>query len=128
MNARPGLLLRRSATIVLALVAGGCADAGQTPDDESSVLAGWYSQASGQARFQPCGQSRALEISDSAELGARAKDFGLMEGDPVYVRLAGSERDGQFDVARIEQFGSPVPIRDCPMSGLTIQSATPSGG
>jgi hypothetical protein len=83
-------------------------------------MAGWYSQNAKGAIFQPCGSS-PLSIPDSAALRQRARDFDLQDDLPVYVRLRGTRSGTSFEVASVEQFGSPTPIRDCPMSGTTIQ-------
>lgn len=83
-------------------------------------MAGWYVQRGGDATFQPCGAAH-LRVANGAEFRRRAADFGLQDGDPVYVRAFGSRRDGEFHMSRIEQFGSTVPVRDCPMTGTMIQ-------
>jgi len=86
----------------------------------SVLVAGWYSQNAEGAVFQPCG-SAPLSVPASAALRQRAKEFGLQDDLPVYVRLRGTRGGNTFEVANIEQFGSPAPVRDCPMSGTTIQ-------
>lgn len=86
----------------------------------SVLVAGWYTQSARGALFQPCG-SPALQIEPSTDLRERARDFGLQADLPVYVRLLGSRNGNSFDVAAVEQFGSAVPIHDCPMTGTTIQ-------
>jgi hypothetical protein len=73
--------------------------------------------------FQPCGQQTQLAV-DSAELRQRAKDFGLEPNTPVYVRLSGTSDGARFTVARVDQFGSPDPVRDCSMTG----TMTPASG
>ena len=87
------------------------------------VIAGWYMEHGGMTMFQRCGNDTQLSV-DSAELRARAKDFGLDEGNPVYVRVAGTVNGNTLTVASVEQFGSPTPVRDCGMTGVVM----PSGG
>ena len=89
----------------------------------SDVIAGWYMEHGGMAMFQRCGNDTQLSV-DSADLRARAKDFGLDEGNPVYVRVAGTISGNTLTVASVEQFGSPTPVRDCGMTGVVM----PSGG
>jgi len=101
----------------LAMLPAACAPAGPS---RSTPTAGWYVQRGADATFQPCGAAR-LRVADGAQLRRRAADFGLQDGDPIYVQLSGIQRDGEFHPARIEQFGSTVPVRDCPMTGTTIQ-------
>ena len=115
--------------LVAALTISGCAAAERPPASQGQTYAGWYTQHAGRSSFQPCGRAAALLVSESAELRARAKTFGLDEDTPVYVRLSGvaSVDRNEFTVARVEQFGSPTPVRDCAMTGLQIQSAGPSG-
>ena len=102
----------------LAALPAACAPAG--PSRSAPPTAGWYVQGGADATFQPCGAAQ-LRVADGAELRRRAADFGLQDGDPVYVQLLGSQRDGEFHLSRVEQFGSRVPVRDCPMTGTTIQ-------
>jgi hypothetical protein len=73
--------------------------------------------------FQPCGQEKQLTV-DSAELRQRAREFGLEPDMPVYVRLSGTSDGAGFAVTRVDQFGSPDPVRDCSMTG----TMTPSSG
>lgn len=112
------------AFIVGALVAGcagGEVPTSETPERNNSVLvAGWYTQSASGAVFQPCGRP-ALRIEAASDLRERARDFGLQDDLPVYVRLLGSHNGNSFDVTTVEQFGSAVPIHDCPMTGTTIQ-------
>lgn len=83
---------------------------------------GWYLEHAGQGMFQPCGQSRQWRIH-SPELRARAKDFGLDQDTPVYVRLlvVPSANGEDMLVSKVEQFGSPTPVRDCGMTGVVTQ-------
>ena len=111
--------------LVGALLSGCVAgEAPGTPDRQERpaavLVAGWYSQNAKGAVFQPCG-SAPLSVPASAALRQRAKGFGLQDDLPVYVRLRGTRSAETFEVASIEQFGSPAPVRDCPMTGTTIQ-------
>ena len=103
----------------LAALPAACAPAGQQ-SHSPTTMAGWYLQRGADATFQPCGAAQ-LRVADGAELRRRAADFGLQDGDPVYVQVFGARRDGAFHLSRVEQFGSTVPVRDCPMTGTTIQ-------
>ena len=93
-----------------------------TPD--AHPLNGWYLQGASGSRLQPCGQSVQWLIGDKADLQARAKSFGLQDDTPVYVKLlarvsdASSNSGKKLDVVRVEQFGSPIPVRDCGMTGV----------
>lgn len=86
--------------------------------------AGWYIQHAGQGTFQPCGQSQLLQVSASADLPARARAFGLGEDTPVYVRVTGSVSGREIAVSRVDQFGSPTPVRNCAMDGVAIPAPT----
>ncbi len=91
------------------------------PTASAAPVAGWYVQDATRTLLQPCGAPNGLIVVNGGELRKRAADFGLQPGDPVYVRVQGVRTAGEFRLARVEQFGSPVPIRDCPMSGTMIQ-------
>ena len=130
MNARSGCwALWSSAAIAAAISMAGCAAAKKPSAAEDTGYAGWYTQRAGQGSFQPCGRAQALLVRQSAELRAGAKRFGLDDDTPVYVRLSGvvSADGNEISVKKFDQFGSPSPVRDCPMTGLQIQSAAPSG-
>jgi hypothetical protein len=71
--------------------------------------------------FQLCGHEQQLTV-DSADLRARAKEFGLEPNTPVYTRLTGSSDGSTFTVTGIEQFGSPEPVRDCGLTGVVMPS------
>ena len=119
---------RPASFAALAALAAGCAPV-QTPPVATGTaataiagpVAGWYAQNGARAILQPCGAAEQLAIMDGAELRRRAAEFGLQDGDPVYVRVDGDRTSAGFRVARVEQFGSPVPVRDCPMTGTSIQ-------
>ena len=102
----------------LPVLSSACAPGGQS--HSASPVAGWYLQRGADATFQPCGAAQ-LRVADGAELRRQAADFGLQDGDPVYVQVVGARRDGEFHLSRVEQFGSTVPVRDCPMTGTMIQ-------
>jgi hypothetical protein len=91
-----------------------------TPTPGSAVVAGWYVQDGTRATLQPCAAGR-LVVTNGDELRRRAADFGLHDDLPVYVRVSGVRVGDEFRLAGVEQFGSPVPIRNCPMSGTTTQ-------
>ena len=114
--------------LVGAMAISCCAAAEASSPSHGQSYAGWYTERSGKGSFQPCESTTALSVSQSGELRARAKRFGLDEDTPVYVRLSGVVSAGrnEFSLVRIEQFGSPNPVRDCPMTGLQIQSSAPS--
>jgi hypothetical protein len=86
----------------------------------AETQAGWYMEHGDGGTFQPCGQDKALTV-DSEELRQRARDFGLEPDTPVYVRLSGASDGSTFTVARVDQFGSPEPVRDCRMTGTVTQ-------
>lgn len=87
----------------------------------AAPVSGWYVQDATRASLQPCGAPNRLIVVNGGELRKQAADFGLQPGDPVYVRVGGIRTAGEFRLGRVEQFGSPLPIRDCPMSGTMIQ-------
>lgn len=93
------------------------------PDPNATTQVGWYLQHAGEGRFQGCGQSQSIPIADGADLPARARAFGLTDDTPVYVRLKGSVRGQALHVTRVEQFGSPTPVRNCGMDGVVIPEA-----
>ena len=120
--------LRFSLHLVGAIAISCSAAAGASSPARAETYAGWYTEHSGRGSFQPCGSATSLSVSQLGGLRARAKKFGLEADTPVYVRLSGvvSAVRNEFSLVRIEQFGSPTPVRDCPMSGLQIQSSAPS--
>lgn len=95
---------------------------------DAQPLDGWYMQGASGNRLQACGQSEQWPIGDKADLEARAKAFDLQDDTPVYVKLlarvTGSGNARQVDVVKVEQFGSPTPVRDCGMTGVV----TPAPG
>jgi hypothetical protein len=114
----------RYGCLALALTATACAparDTSKTPGASNQPLAGWYTQYPDRARFQPCADPEALAVVGDAELRKRAAAFGLEDGLPIYVRMQGVRTAGEFHPTRVDQFGSPTPIRNCPMTGTTIQ-------
>lgn len=121
----PGHLPPLAGLALAALVAGcGAVQAPQGPNETESpasgTVAGWYIQDASGATLQPCG-SPALAVVDGVALRERAHAFGLQDGHPVYVRVHGDRTGTEFRPGTIEQFGSPVPVRDCPMTGTNIQ-------
>lgn len=107
----------------------GCAAADKpTPEKTSAradqAYAGWYMQHAGQGTLQPCGQAQPLRVSASADLPTRARDFGLDEDTPIYVRVMGSVSGNEVVVSRVDQFGSPTPVRNCAMNGVVIPAPT----
>ena len=112
------------------IVLCGCVVAEKSPLAETSppadgaTYAGWYMQHAGQGTFQPCGQSQLLKVSAPADLPARARAFGLDEDTPIYVRVTGSVRGSEIAVSRVDQFGSPTPVRNCAMNGVVIPAPT----
>ncbi|MCA1714736.1 MAG: hypothetical protein LC715_06400, partial [Gammaproteobacteria bacterium] len=76
----------------LAALAAACAPVqappvatGTAPAATAASVAGWYVQDGVRATLQPCGAPQALAVADGGELRKRAADFGLQDGDPVYV-------------------------------------------
>ncbi len=120
--------------ISAAVLLAGCAAAENKPSTDmkpaaqGQSYAGWYLESAGQASFQPCGQSQRWRVTAAADLHSRAKAFGLQQDTPVYVRLAGSAQGGELAVSRVEQFGSPTPVRNCAMNGVVIPAPSPTGG
>lgn len=110
-------------TMVAAAAALGlaCSPLRQPENSPQMPTSGWYTQQGARASFQPCGEE-TLEVVDGADLRRRARDFGLQDGDPVYVRLLGTRAGSQFQFDRVSQFGSPLPVRDCTMTGTSLQS------
>lgn len=124
------VLVRSSPVVIAALAALGAACApvqapsvtqGTAPGGITAPVTGWYVQDAARASLQPCGTANHLTVVNGGELRKQAADFGLQAGDPVYVRVQGIRTAGEFQLGRVEQFGSPTPIRDCPMSGTMIQ-------
>lgn len=113
------------AVVWFALTLCGCTGAA-TERDRQESLAGWYWQQGEQELFQRCGQSEPWTIDRSPVLRERARAFGLEPDMPVYVRVRGtlSPASGALVVAKVEQFGSPDPVRNCPLTGVV--TSTPS--
>jgi len=108
-------------------VLSGCVAAEKPMSEKASAesdqaYAGWYMQHAGQGSFQPCGQSQPLQVEAPADLPDRAKAFGLDEDTPIYVRVTGSVTGNRIAVSRVDQFGSPTPVRNCAMNGVVIPS------
>lgn len=114
-----------STLVSAALALGGCTEP-ETRHGPEDVLAGWYWQSGEQGLFQSCGQSRQWAVASSEALREGARAFGLEPEMPVYVRVVGklSSAAGELVVSRIEQFGSPTPVRNCPMTGVVAPSPT----
>lgn len=112
--------------ISAALLLAGCAAAEKIPAAQDPSVtdgqshAGWYMESAGPRTFQPCGQSQPWRVTSAADLPARAKAFGLQQDTPVYVRLIASSKGDELSVSRVEQFGSPTPVRNCAMDGVVI--------
>ena len=111
------------------ILLGACAPAAMpsgdapnaTPVASSTAFSGWYTQQRGIAQLRPCGGAAALQVDNGEALAARARKFGLQNGDPVYVKVHGVRSGTTLRVEQVDQFGSPTPIRDCPMGGTMIQ-------
>lgn len=114
----------------LSVSLAACAAAERSDAQKTQPLAGWYMQNGATQTFQPCGGSVPLPITEGADLRAKAGDFGLQDDNPIYVRLLTTGSSGQktIKVARVLQFGSPTPVRDCAMNGVVKQDATPGQG
>jgi hypothetical protein len=81
---------------------------------------GWYMEHGQAATFLACGAQAAWPVASSKPLSQRARAFGLAPDTPVYVRVRGFRAEGRLVVATVSQFGSPTPIRDCPMTGVVL--------
>lgn len=114
--------MRWVAGLATAIALGGCVAAEKQPSSKAQVYAGWYMEHAGQGRFQLCGQSQQWRVSGSPDLRTKAREFGLEQDTLVYVRVLGvqSTGDGTLEVSRVEQFGSPTPVRNCGMTGVVI--------
>lgn len=98
---------------------GAVTDGGTHDDAAATAQAGWYTAGT----FRACGSTAALTLDKAADIDARIKAEGMSPTDPVYVRLEGMPMgDGQYMVTRIVQVGAKSPVRDCPMTGTTVQS------
>ena len=117
------LLVASLAATLLAACAPGAVPSGDAPDPTATATAftGWYTQQGGSAQLRPCGSETAFQVANGEALTARARDFGLQDGDPVYVKVHGARSGAALRVERVDQFGSPTPVRDCPMGGMSIQ-------
>lgn len=119
-------VIKRIVAVSAALLLGGCTAAERkptelnTPKSGGQSYAGWYMESEGQRTFQSCGQAQRLRVTSAADLPARAKVFGLQPNTPVYVKLTGSNQGDLLIVSRVEQFGSPTPVRNCAMNGVVI--------
>lgn len=118
-------LVASLAAILLTACAPATVPSGAAPHATTiattKAVTGWYTQQDGSAQLRPCGGATALQVDNGKALVARARDFGLQDGDPVYVKVHGVRTGTTLHVERIDQFGSPTPVRDCPMGGTTIQ-------
>lgn len=90
-----------------------------TPQQSTqSHVAGWYRGG----RLQPCGREEWLQLSSRTDIEAQARAQGITTSSPVYARLEGHAQGSTFHVTRVGQVGSATPVRDCAMTGTTIQS------
>lgn len=103
-----------------ALALSACQAAETKPQGETGSYKGWYLERAGQGYFQPCSSQEQWRVSDKGDVHAQAARFGLDENTPVYVVLSGEHATGTLDVKAVTQFGSPTPVRDCPMTGVAI--------
>ncbi len=108
---------------IVFIALSGCASAAKTPPAKGQSYAGWYMEHAGQSTFQPCGQTKQWRVSAPADLVARAKKFGLEQDTPVYVQLLGTAQGDVIAVSRVQQFGSPTPVRNCALTGVVIPNA-----
>lgn len=110
------------------LVLTACA-AQEAPTQTPQQMAGWYSQSAGVNTFQRCASGESWLVTQPADLPARATAFGLQGDMPVYVKLSAViSAPGKFGpqgmyprqlrVARVVQFGSPTPVRNCALTGV----------
>ena len=108
--------------LTMAVAVAGCIAAERKQASQGEVHAGWYMEHAGRGMFQPCGQSQQWRVSGSADLRAKAMAFDLQPDTPVYVRLLGVRPagGGVLEVARVEQFGSATPVRNCGLTGVVI--------
>lgn len=113
--------------IATVIALSSCAAAEKKPATDGQAYAGWYMEHAGQATFQPCGRSQPIHVSAAADFRTRAKTFGMQPDSPVYVRLMGNMQGDAIAVSRVEQFGSPTPVRDCAMTGVVIPAPSPAG-
>ena len=114
------------AATLLAACTPAAAPSGAAPDATTVVatttaFTGWYTQQGGSAQLRPCGGESAFQVANGEALTARAREFGLQDGDPVYVKVHAVRSGAALRVERVDQFGSPTPVRDCPMGGMSIQ-------
>lgn len=93
------------------------------PAADAPSYSGWYMVHGGLGSFRACGAASAWRIGAAGELPARAQAFGMDEDSPVYVRLHGATHGGVLDVTSVDQFGSPTPVRDCPMAGVVLPAS-----
>lgn len=92
-------------------------DHGDMKGMEMGAQAGWYQGGT----FQACGSKSRLKVGNTAEIDSKIKAAGMQSSDPVYVRVEGKASGTAFDVSRVVQVGSPTPVRDCAMTGMTMQ-------
>lgn len=115
-------------TGLFALLLAGVSALAQEPH---VTLAGWYLRHQGTELLQPCGAAHPVRIIGSTDLAAQARRFELQEDTPVYVKLVaerlatprnGADERGHpaLRVERVIQFGSPTPVRDCPLTGVAL--------
>lgn len=109
------------AATVLAACAPAPIPSSAAPAASAVAVTGWYTQQGAVAQLRPCGDATALQVDNGAALAARARDFGLQDGDPIYVKIHGVRDGAALRLEQVDQFGSPTPIRDCPMGGTMIQ-------
>lgn len=116
--------------VALGVTVTGCAPQDDNVASDGQILAGWYSEHAGESMFKPCGESDGLSVDGSGvmDLREQARKFGMQDDSPVYVRLFGvrSARSKTLEVSRVEQFGSPTPVRDCGITGVVIPNVPPA--
>lgn len=103
----------------LTMVLNACAAVEPNPAAGGKEYAGWY-MANGV--FQPCGSSEQWRIGNPTGIRARAEASGLSTDNPFYVRVTGERTSAGLQVSRVDQVGSPDPVRDCPLTGVVTRS------
>lgn len=115
----PGMTAEQHAAMGAAAAKQEGADNSSESAAASSVQAGWYTAG----MFRACGSTAALKVDKTNDIDAQIRSGGMSAADPVYVQLEGMPMgSSDFMVTRVVQVGSKTPVRDCPMTGTTIQS------
>lgn len=96
-----------------------------TPSSDQIHAAGWYMEHAGRGYFLPCGGASQFRVIGDVDIHAAAPKNVVIEDDmPVYARFSGTILNDELEVTQVQQLGSSIPMKDCPLNGVAIPEKT----